>query len=273
MASGLTTTYLLPYPLQTDPVDVAADVESLAEAVETELLLKSPLASPNFTGTPTAPTAGSDTSTTQIATTQFVVNQGYLKSSLASSTYAPIDSANLTGTPTSTTAPLGDSSTRIATTAFVSNELDNFVTLPSQTGANGFFLTSDGTNASWTQIQQTDVAGLVDEFSSLQSVYAPVVFNVQTRSTTPSLQLIDLNRLFVFTNTSNISVQIPADSSVNFTIGSSIAFARTNAGVSFSGASGVTVLATPGVNLRAAGSFATAVKYAANSWIIAGDLI
>lgn len=37
------------------------------------------LASPAFTGTPTAPTAAADTNTTQIATTAYVVGQGYLK--------------------------------------------------------------------------------------------------------------------------------------------------------------------------------------------------
>ena len=46
-----------------------------------------PLASPGLTGTPTAPTAAVDTNTTQIATTAYVVGQGYLKSATASSTY------------------------------------------------------------------------------------------------------------------------------------------------------------------------------------------
>lgn len=45
------------------------------------------LASPAFTGTPTAPTAAVDTNTTQLATTAYVVGQGYLKSSTASTTY------------------------------------------------------------------------------------------------------------------------------------------------------------------------------------------
>lgn len=48
-------------------------------------------ASPTLTGTPVAPTAAADTSTTQIATTAFVVNQGYLKSATAASTYQPLD--------------------------------------------------------------------------------------------------------------------------------------------------------------------------------------
>jgi hypothetical protein len=55
-------------------------------------------ASPTFTGTPLAPTASVDTNTTQIATTAFVIGQGYLKSSTASSTYAPISSPTFTGT-------------------------------------------------------------------------------------------------------------------------------------------------------------------------------
>jgi hypothetical protein len=45
------------------------------------------LSSPAFTNTPTAPTAVADTNTTQLATTAYVVGQGYLKSSTASTTY------------------------------------------------------------------------------------------------------------------------------------------------------------------------------------------
>lgn len=59
-----------------------------------------PLASPTFTGTPAAPTAVVDTNTTQIATTAYVVGQGYLKSATASTTYAPLASPTFTGTVT-----------------------------------------------------------------------------------------------------------------------------------------------------------------------------
>lgn len=64
-------------------------------------------ASPTFTGTPTAPTASIDTNTTQIATTAFVINQGYLKSSTASSTYAALAGATFTGTVIVPTPTLG----------------------------------------------------------------------------------------------------------------------------------------------------------------------
>jgi len=69
------------------------------------------IASPTFTGTPAAPTAGAGTSTTQIATTAFVTVADALKADLASPA--------LTGSPTAPTQTPGDSSTKLATTAFV----------------------------------------------------------------------------------------------------------------------------------------------------------
>jgi hypothetical protein len=50
---------------------VQAALDTL-DNVATDLAAKAPLASPTFTGTPTAPTAGQGTNTTQIATTAFV---------------------------------------------------------------------------------------------------------------------------------------------------------------------------------------------------------
>ena len=67
------------------------------------------LGSPDRTGTPTAPTAAADTNTTQLATTAFVVGQGYAK----------LASPALTGTPTAPTAAVNTNTTQLATTAFV----------------------------------------------------------------------------------------------------------------------------------------------------------
>lgn len=77
------------------------------------------LASPTFTGTPAAPTAAVDTNTTQIATTAYVVGQGYAK----------LDSPTFTGTPAAPTAAVSTSTTQVATTAFVMNakEDDQFI--------------------------------------------------------------------------------------------------------------------------------------------------
>jgi len=52
--------------------------------------------SPTFTGTPLSTTAAADTNTTQLATTAYVIGQGYLKSSTAASTYAPISTVSAT---------------------------------------------------------------------------------------------------------------------------------------------------------------------------------
>jgi len=78
-----------------DPVTLA---QSQITNLTTDLASKAPLASPALTGVPTSTTAAVDTNTTQIATTAYVVGQGYLKSATASSTYAPIASPTFTGT-------------------------------------------------------------------------------------------------------------------------------------------------------------------------------
>lgn len=77
-----------------DDADLFAVVDDVAGTPVTKKITAAnvkaglaPLASPTFTGTPAAPTAAVDTNTTQIATTQYVVGQGYLKSSTASTTY------------------------------------------------------------------------------------------------------------------------------------------------------------------------------------------
>lgn len=282
MASGLTTTYFLPYPLPTDPVNVASDVEDLAIAVETELLLKASLSSPTFTGTPEAPTAATDTSTTQIATTQFVINQGYLKSSTAASTYATLSSPSLTGTPTAPTASLGTDTNQIATTAYVQNELDNFVTLPSQTGANGFFLTSDGTSASWQQIQTSDIDGLDDIFSTqLPLTYSPLNATISTDSSTIRvLTRDDSADLIQMASSSSNVIMVPFDGvgEANIPIGTQIIVVQAGTGQtiiegdSSLGGASVTVNGTPGLKLRTRWSTATLIKTASNTWLAIGDL-
>ena len=66
------------------------------------------IASPAFTGNPTAPTPSPGDSDTSIATTAFVATS-----------FAPLASPALTGNPTAPTPTFGDNDTSIATTAFV----------------------------------------------------------------------------------------------------------------------------------------------------------
>ena len=85
------------------------------------------IASPAFTGTPTAPTASVTANTAQIATTQFVQTalgsntKTYIDNSIstATSTLATILNPAFTGTPTAANAATGTNTAQLATTAFV----------------------------------------------------------------------------------------------------------------------------------------------------------
>jgi len=90
------------------------------------------LASPVFTGTPTAPTPATADNSTAIATTAFVKNQGYTSTS----------NVNLTGIPTAATAPVDTNTTQLATTAFVIGQ--GATTLPAMNGT-----ASAGTSTRW----------------------------------------------------------------------------------------------------------------------------
>jgi hypothetical protein len=68
-------------------VDNTSDTNKpISTATQTALDLKAPLASPGFSGTPTAPTATSGTNTTQLATTAYVVSE--IAARLAAGDYA-----------------------------------------------------------------------------------------------------------------------------------------------------------------------------------------
>jgi hypothetical protein len=97
----------------------AAEFRAIKTYYLAQFALKAPLASPTFTGVPLSTTAAVDTNTTQIATTAYVIAQGYLKSATASSTYAPLASPTLTGVPAAPTAAVDTNTTQIATTAYV----------------------------------------------------------------------------------------------------------------------------------------------------------
>ena len=63
----------------TDPIAIS---QSQVNGLSTDLGAKAPISNPTFTGIPAAPTAAADTNTTQIATTAYVMGQGYLKQTL-----------------------------------------------------------------------------------------------------------------------------------------------------------------------------------------------
>ena len=81
--------------------------------------LIAPLASPDLTGQPTAPTPGNNNDSTRLANTAWVRDRiGPL---------APLASPALTGNPTAPTQNSGNNSTRLATTAFVEDATSGLV--------------------------------------------------------------------------------------------------------------------------------------------------
>ena len=112
-------------------------------------------ASPALTGTPTAPTAGQGTNTTQIATTAFV--NAEIAADTASK--APLASPTFTGVPAAPTASQGTNTTQVATTAFVNAEIaaDTAskapLASPTFTGVPAAPTASQGTNT--TQVATT----------------------------------------------------------------------------------------------------------------------
>lgn len=102
------------------------DQATLGTALAADLAAKANLASPTFTGTPTAPTPASSDNSTKIATTAFVqaATAGIaLQASVDAK--ANINSPTFTGSPvlpsgtTGVTQSSGDNSTKLATTAYV----------------------------------------------------------------------------------------------------------------------------------------------------------
>ncbi|NDB59621.1 hypothetical protein EB001_14410 [bacterium] len=120
-----------------------------------------PLASPALTGTPTAPTAGSGTNTTQIATTEFVQTALNLKANLASPTFTgtvTLPSVSFTSTPASGTGtPLAINGSGNLITATTTGTVGSSVVLstsPALTGTPTAPTAGSGTNT--TQIATTE---------------------------------------------------------------------------------------------------------------------
>jgi hypothetical protein len=138
------------------------EIDDEFEALETAVATKSDIASPAFTGVPTAPTAAAGTNTTQLATTAHVFAErsnavtltnktvnltsntltgttAQFNTALSDDNFATltntvtltnktltsptISDADLTGTPTAPTAATTTDTTQVATTAFVQQEI------------------------------------------------------------------------------------------------------------------------------------------------------
>ena len=146
------------------------EIDDEFEAIETAVATKADIASPTFTGVPTAPTAASATNTTQLATTAFVQAQK------ASPTF--------TGVPTAPTAAAGTNTLQLATTAHVFAERSNAVTLTNKT-VNLTSNTLTGTTAQFnTALSDDDFATLTNTVTlTNKTLTSPTITGTPTAPT------------------------------------------------------------------------------------------
>jgi hypothetical protein len=110
-------------------------------------------------------------------------------------------------------------------------------------------------------------------FSGNVAVAGNVVYNVATSTSGGSYTLLLTDSGKVVEISSVGTVLVPTFANAAFAVGAQIVILRTGAGaVDVVGDTGVTVNATPGLNLRAQWSSATLLKRATNTWVLMGDL-
>jgi hypothetical protein len=116
------------------------------------------------------------------------------------------------------------------------------------------------------EVGPTGPSGESGGFDDAQAINAQV--------TGYTLQLSDAGKLVTMNlSTGTMNIVIPANASVNFPTGTHVDVARLgDAGVTVTGATGVTVNATPGQKLRAKYSSGTCILYAGDTWLVVGDL-
>ncbi|MHA8083914.1 hypothetical protein ACST14_10860, partial [Aquirufa sp. A-Brett2-15D] len=128
--------------IATLPISVASNTASIT-ANTSAIALKSTINSPSFTGTPTAPTAAPGTSTTQIATTEFVqaiVDSGVQSGISASSTP---DATSTTKGKLKLTNDLGGTSDLPTVNSVGGVSSTTIATLPTLVAANTASITSN----------------------------------------------------------------------------------------------------------------------------------
>ena len=232
------------------------------------------LASPELTGTPTAPTAAAATNTTQIATTAFVRTEV----------------SNLVGSAGATLDTLGEIATALGNDVALSTTLTTSIGLkaplasPTFTGTvtipTGGVITSPDLTVSTTTsttsariaYDSTSLKLLVgDGTTAREYASSTVITNTQTASYTAVIA--DKDKLVEMNNASANNLTVPPNSSVAFAVGAQIRILQIGAGqTTVVAGAGVTINSTPGLKLRAQWSSATLIKRATDTWVLIGDL-
>lgn len=109
-----------------------------------------------------------------------------------------------------------------------------------------------------------------DMKAALRGRYTSVT-TVTAATYTPTLA--DEGRLILLDRASAITVTLPSDAALAMPVGATIDFLVINTGLAtFAPGAGATVDGTPSLTTRAQWSAVTAIKRAASSWVVVGDL-
>jgi hypothetical protein len=146
------------------------------------------------------------------------------------------------------------SSAAFTTKAYVDNAI-GAGNLPSQTGNEGKYLSTSGSVAFWSEI-----------------IIPPS--NIIEKTSAHTLELSDAQKIIEVNSASGVDITIPADSSVDFPIGSNIDIVQTGAGqVTIDGEGGVTLLSKDSnTKTNSQYSGVTIYKKSSNTWVLIGDL-
>lgn len=151
----------------------------------------------------------------------------------------------------------------------ISGQITEPVSLPSGT---------DIGNVSALEISNLDgiLSPIQNQFNGFQSQFDSKINTIsiiqQSSSYTPTL--LDRDRMIEMSSTLALNFNIPADSTVNYPVGTQIHILQTNTGqVTIAGIGGVSVNGSPGLRIRAQWCLATVIKRAPNLWVAVGDLV
>lgn len=111
-------------------------------------------------------------------------------------------------------------------------------------------------------------------FEDFADTVAPLSLAINAQAASYTLVLADQGKQVEINSASATNLTVPTDASVAFPVGATVLLAQTGTGqVTVAAASGVTVNGTPGLKLRTQWSTAVLIKRAANTWLLAGDLV
>lgn len=128
----------------------------------------------------------------------------------------------------------------------------------------------------WGTKLNTAIQGLDTRVVVVEGVpaSAPLVQTINAQTGTTYTPVVgDSGKIVTLSNAAAITVTLPSDATAALPVGSRVDFVVIAAGMAtFVAGSGATANGTPSLVTRAQWSSATAIKRAANTWVVVGDL-